>query len=334
MAILNWNGRKLLEQFLPSVTTHCPDYASVYVIDNASTDDSVDYLAQHFPQVNVILLDRNYGFAGGYNLGLKQISAEYFILLNSDVEVTENWIDPVIRMMDEDPSIAGAQPKIRAFHRPDEFEYAGAAGGYLDKWGFPFCRGRIFYVFEKDQGQYNDAREIFWATGCALFMRSELYARAGGLDEDFFAHMEEIDLCWRLKNMGYSFYYHPGSTVFHVGGGTLLMGTPKKTFLNFRNNLMLMTKNLPKRKFLPLLILRLFVDGVAALSFLPHAHGWGNFWAVFRAHMSYYRNFTATLRKRKTIPKRSVSCIYRKSIVWQFYALKKRKFSELGDHFT
>lgn len=334
VAILNWNGSKLLRQFLPSVIEHSPDYSQIYVIDNASSDDSVQVLQQEFPSVRIIQLDKNYGFAGGYNKGLSQIEAEYFILLNSDVEVTPNWMEPMVNLLDKNPTIAGCQPKIRAYHRRDEFEYAGAAGGYLDKWCYPFCRGRIFYVFEKDEGQYDDIREIFWASGCALLIRAELYTEVGGLDEAFFAHMEEIDLCWRIKNRGYSFYFHPESLVYHVGGGTLIMGSPRKTFLNFRNNLMLMTKNLPKRKFLPLLILRLYLDGIAAISFLPNPHGVGNFFAVFRAHISFYWHFFSTLKKRLKIPKRPVSCMYRKSVVYAFYGRKQRKFSELDGGFT
>lgn len=334
VVILNWNGKKLLEQFLPSVISSSAPYARIYVADNASTDDSLAFLKTSFPEVSVIAMDQNRGFASGYNIALSEVKAEYFVLLNSDVEVTPGWIEPIIELMDSRPEIAACQPKIRAQRQKDEFEYAGAAGGFLDKWGYPFCRGRIFHIFEKDQGQYDDVHEIFWASGAAMFVRSNLYFEAGGLDEDFFAHMEEIDLCWRLKNMGYLVYYHPRSLVYHVGGGTLTMGTPRKTYLNFRNNLQLMSKNLPKRKFIPLIFLRLVLDGIAALSFLPNANGWGNFWAVFKAHISYYTLLPKVMKKRRTIHQRKVSCIYRKSVVYMFYVKKIRSFTALGNYFT
>lgn len=334
VVILNWNGRKLLEQFIPSVVRHSTGDVRVYLADNHSDDDSIAYVRQHHPEVEIVALDRNWGFAAGYNRALEQISAEYYVLLNSDVEVTEGWIAPIVQLLDANPTIAACQPKIRSWRQKDEFEYAGAAGGYIDKWGYPFCRGRIFHVFEKDQGQYDDVREIFWASGAALFIRADKYHEVGGLDEDFFAHMEEIDLCWRLKNNGYTVYFHPGALVYHVGGGTLLMGTPRKTFLNFRNNLQLMSKNLPKRKFLPLIFLRMILDGIAALSFLPNKNGWGNFWAVIKAHFSYYGLLPALMRKRKSIPKRKVSCIYKGSVVYRFFVKKQRTFSALGDYFS
>jgi len=324
----------LLAQFLPSVIQHSLEFAEVIVADNASTDDSVSFVKENFPSVRIITLDRNWGFAAGYNKALEQVDAEYYILLNSDVEVTADWINPVVALMDSDATIAACQPKIRSYRKKEEFEYAGAAGGFIDKWGYPFCRGRIFHVFEEDKGQYDDIREVFWASGAALFVRAELYRKAGGLDEDFFAHMEEIDLCWRLKNMGYSVYFHPQSLVYHVGGGTLLMGTPRKTFLNFRNNLQLMSKNLPKRKFIPLILLRLVLDGIAAISFLPNPNGWGNFRAVFRAHFSYYWLFPRLMKKRRNIPHRKVSCIYRQSVVYLFFVKKVRSFSQLGDYFS
>lgn len=334
VVILNWNGEKLLQQFLPAVIEHSPAYADIYVADNASSDASIQVIKEHFPGIKIIALKKNWGFAAGYNRALEQINAEYYVLLNSDVEVTQGWVDPIIALMDSDSSIVACQPKIRAYHRKDEFEYAGAAGGFIDKWGYPFCRGRIFHIFEKDEGQYDQVTEIFWASGAALFIRSKQYHEIGGLDEDFFAHMEEIDLCWRLKNKGHKIYFHPGSLVYHVGGGTLLMGSPKKTFLNFRNNLMLMTKNLPKRSFLPLLFLRMVLDGVAAISFLPYKNGIKNAWAVFVAHMSYYFYFFRTMKKRKQVPNRKVGRIYKKSVVFDFFLRKKRKYSELRGEFT
>jgi GT2 family glycosyltransferase len=334
VVILNWNGEKLLQQFLPAVLQYSPAYTEVYVADNASTDASIAIVQQKFPSVKIIALKTNWGFAAGYNRALEHINAEYYVLLNSDVEVTQGWIEPMLELLDSNKKIAACQPKIRAYNRKDEFEYAGAGGGFIDKWCYPFCRGRIFHVFEKDEGQYDQVTEVFWASGAALFIRSEVYHQVGGLDEDFFAHMEEIDLCWRIKNIGYQVYFHPGSLVYHVGGGTLLMGSPKKTFLNFRNNLMLMTKNLPKRSFLPLLFLRMILDGVAAISFLPHKNGLKNAWAVFVAHMSYYFYFFRTMRKRKNVPNRKVGRIYKKSVVFDFFIRKKRKFSELDGEFT
>lgn len=334
IVILNWNGKKLLEKFLPSVVEHSPLYSNIYIADNASTDDSVSFVKSKYPQIGIIELKKNWGFAAGYNKALEQIKAEYYVLLNSDVEVTEKWVEPIVELMDQNPDIGACQPKIRAYNQRDEFEYAGAAGGFIDKWGYPLCRGRIFNVFEKDHGQYDDVREIFWASGAAMFVRSSVYKKAEGLDEDFFAHMEEIDLCWRMKNMGYRVYFHYQSLVFHVGGGTLTMGTPHKTYLNFRNNLQLLTKNLPKRKFLPLILLRLILDGIAAVSFLPNPSGWGNFWAVFKAHINFYINLPRTLKKRKKIPKRPVSCIYRKSVVSMFFIHKIKSFSGLGDFYT
>jgi len=334
VVILNWNGEKLMRQFLPAVLQNSPDYADIYVADNASTDGSVEMLKKEFPTVKIIALKQNWGFAAGYNRALEHIDTPYYVLLNSDVEVTPGWIEPIIALMDQDKNIAACQPKIRAFHRKDEFEYAGAGGGYIDKWCYPFCRGRIFHIFEKDEGQYDQITEVFWASGAALFIRSEVYHSVGGLDEDFFAHMEEIDLCWRIKNIGHNVYFHPESLVYHVGGGTLLMGSPKKTFLNFRNNLMLMTKNLPKRSFFPLLFLRMILDGIAAISFLPHKNGLKNAWAVFVAHMSYYFYFFRTMKKRKNVPNRKVGRIYKNSVVFEFFIKKKRKFSDLKGDFT
>ena len=249
VVILNWNGKSFLEKFLPSVFACNSSYAEIIVADNASTDDSVSFLKSKYPQIKIIQNSSNGGFAKGYNDALKLVEAEYYVLLNSDVEVTPNWIDSVIQLMDTDKSIAACQPKIRAFDDKKSFEYAGAGGGFIDKYGYPFCRGRILDTLEEDKGQYNDVREVFWATGACLFVRSECYHKVNGFDEDFFAHMEEIDLCWRLKNLGYKIMYSPNSTVFHVGGGTLNKTSPKKTYLNFRNNLILLCKNHPPKYF-------------------------------------------------------------------------------------
>ncbi len=245
VVILNWNGKKFLEEFLPSVIKYSSDAADIIVADNASEDDSVDFLKKNFPQVKIILNEQNYGFAEGYNKALSKVEAKYYILLNSDIEVSKDWIEPVISCMEKDEKIGACQPKIRSLHEPEMFEYAGASGGFIDKLGYPFCRGRLFHTLEKDNGQYDDKKEVFWATGACLFVRSDLYNKLGGLDSDFFAHMEEIDYCWRLKNYGYKVYVCPESIVYHVGGGTLPKAPYCKTYLNFRNNLTLLYKNLP-----------------------------------------------------------------------------------------
>jgi len=256
VVILNWNGKKFLEKFLPAVIEKSSASADVYVADNCSSDDSVCFLKQKFPQVKIIKNKKNYGFSAGYNQALKQIEAEYFVLLNSDIEVTDNWIEPVINLMESDKTIGACQPKLMSFNDKSLFEYAGAAGGFIDKYGYPFCRGRLFQTIEEDKNQYNDTIEIFWATGACLFVRAEIFKKLGGLDDDFFAHMEEIDICWRMKNAGYKIMYCPNSTVYHVGGGTLHKSNAKKTYLNFRNNLSLLFKNLPNKDFYKIFILR------------------------------------------------------------------------------
>lgn len=332
VVILNWNGKKFLEQFLPSVVKNTPASAEVIIADNASSDDSVSWLQQHYPSIRIIRNSVNGGFAKGYNDALKEVNAEYFVLLNSDVEVTENWLDPVIALMDNDPKIAACQPKIRAFHDRDEFEYAGAAGGFIDKWGYPFCRGRMFDTYETDEGQYDDTCEVFWATGACLFMRASAWKEAEGLDEDFFAHMEEIDLCWRLRNRGWKVMYCADSIVYHVGGGTLSKQSPRKTFLNFRNNLVLLLKNhAPGWLFLKI-FLRMVIDGIASVKFVltgDFAHGW----QVQMAHMSFYGRLFSTLKKRKKLKKEiqhyATSSIYEGNIVWQYYIKGKKKFSDL-----
>ncbi|HEX9615036.1 MAG TPA: glycosyltransferase family 2 protein, partial [Bacteroidota bacterium] len=247
VVVLNWNGKDLLERFLPILVRHTSGNAEIVIADNGSTDDSVDYVRKTFPPVRTILLGKNLGFAGGYNEALKQVEAEYYVILNSDVEVTEGWIESIITMMEGDPRIGACQPKILDIRVRNRFEYAGAAGGFIDVLGYPFCRGRILNSFEEDRGQYDDMKEVFWATGAALFIRSKLFRQAGGFDEDFFAHMEEIDLCWRIKHLGYRVMACPSSTVYHLGGATLDQGNPRKTFLNFRNGLILLFKNHPRR---------------------------------------------------------------------------------------
>jgi len=300
VVILNWNGKKFLEKFLPSLVTHSSDKAEIIVADNASSDESVNYLKSGFPTVRIIQHDKNYGFAKGYNLALEQVESDYYILLNSDIEVTPDWIQPVIDLMESDASIAACQPKIRSYTEPEKFEYAGAAGGFIDKYGYPFCRGRMFLSIEEDKGQYDDAIEIFWATGACIFVRAALFHKFGGLDEDFFAHMEEIDFCWRLKNEGYKIMYCPYSVVYHIGGGTLPKVSWRKTYLNFRNNCILLYKNLPDNLLIEVFAKRLILDGIAAMKFLITA-GFKDFFAVSKAHFSFYRTIRKTRQKRKSV---------------------------------
>lgn len=327
VVILNWNGKSFLEKFLPDVVRYSQQ-ATVYVADNASTDDSVSFVREHHPEVKLIETGANLGFAGGYNMALENLNEEYFVLLNSDVEVTEEWLRPIINLMDSDLTIAGCQPKILQYDRKTHFEYAGAVGGFIDRFGYPFCRGRIFEKTEEDHGQYNDVREVFWATGASLFVRSSVYKELGGLDADFFAHMEEIDLCWRIKRAGYKVMVEPRSIVYHVGGGTLQRSNPHKTFLNFRNGLELLLKNLPKYQLLPIVFVRMVLDGIAAAKFLALGNP-TDFWAVFRAHMAVYSRVRKTLRKRSGKYERMTG-IYRGSIVIQHFLRGKKKFSELS----
>ena len=338
VVILSWNGRKFLEQFLPSVVATTYANADIYVADNFSTDDSVAFVKEHFPTVNVIALPENYGFPGGYNVALREVKADYYVLLNQDVEVTPGWIEPVIALMLSKPDCGAAQPKLRAFLNKKEFEYAGGAGGYMDAFGYPFCKGRLFDVMEEDQGQYDAPAEIFWASGAAMFIKANLYHELGGLDEYFFAHMEEIDLCWRLKNAGYSIWYCPDSIVYHVGGGSLPQGNPKKTYLNFRNNLILLYKNLPVGKVWPILIARFFLDFAALLRSLVSGNS-ADAAAISRAHRHFVSNLSwfrkrriaddANLRKL-SIGAQNQKGTYKGSIVWQFFAAGKKKFSELA----
>jgi GT2 family glycosyltransferase len=332
VVILNWNGKGFLEKFLPQVIACNASFSEIIVADNASSDDSVAFLKQHYPQVRIVQNSSNGGFAKGYNDALKHIDAEYYVLLNSDVEVTRGWIEPVIKLMDSDPDIAACQPKIRSYAHREQFEYAGAAGGFIDKYTYPFCRGRIFDSYEEDRGQYDDVREIFWATGACLFIRSSVFHKAAGFDEDFFAHMEEIDLCWRIKNLGHKIMYCPHSTVFHVGGGTLSKTSPRKTYLNFRNNLVLMCKNHDPGYFTLKLLARMVLDGVAGMKFL-FSGDVKHFIAVIKAHFSFYGSFGKTMAKRRALKKNikqfTTTAIYRRSIVMDYYLRGKKKFSEL-----
>ncbi|WP_332025692.1 glycosyltransferase family 2 protein [Kaistella sp.] len=296
IAILNWNGKNWLEKFLPNVILHSEN-TDVYVIDNASTDDSVLFLKLNFPQVKIIQNKENQGFAGGYNEGLKKINAEIYCLLNSDVEVTENWLKPVLDLFQKDLKIAAVQPKILDYNRRNFFEFAGAAGGFIDNLGYPYCRGRVFENIEEDKGQFDDETEIFWASGCCLFIRSEDFRKQNGFDARFFAHQEEIDLCWRLKNDGKKIFYTGKSTVYHVGGGTLNKQSAQKTFLNMRNNLSMLVKNLPFSVVFWIILSRLILDGAAALYF-AFKNGLPHLWAVLRAHFSFYAELPETIKLR------------------------------------
>lgn len=332
IVILNWNGREFLERFLPGVVRHSSSPGvKIIVADNGSSDDSVEFIRNKFKKVEIIELDKNYGFAGGYNKAFEKINSEYYILLNSDVEVSENWIEPIIKKMDNDPVVAAAMPKILSYHERSQFEYAGAAGGFIDKWGYPFCRGRILNNIEPDNNQYNNSIEIFWASGACLFIRSKIFHDAGGFDDDFFAHMEEIDLCWRIKNLGYKIYCYPCSQVYHIGGGTLPNETPSKLFLNFRNSLWLLLKNLPAKKLYPVLLIRRILDGLAAMKFYLTLD-WRKGNAVFKAHLSYYKHFRKMKQKRKSSDfknKDLPSSVYKKSILISYFLKKKKTFNEL-----
>lgn len=332
VVILNWNGKQLLSDFLPGVIKSRYANLQLVVGDNASTDGSVDYVRTNFPDIQVIVNDHNYGFAEGYNRILKQVSADYYVLLNSDVEVPENWIEPVIKAMEADSRIAAAQPKIKWQKNKTQFEYAGAAGGFLDINAFPFCRGRIFDQVEDDLGQYNDVKEIFWASGAAFFIKRAQWEETGGLDPDLFAHMEEIDLCWRLKNLGYQIIYCPDAEVYHVGGGTLAANSPYKVFLNFRNNLMIMQKNLPALEAVWSITLRMTIDFVAWIQFL--IKGETKFaLAVNKAHFQFLANLKKTGNKRakKQLTYSKHTGVYHSSVVWSYFIKGIRNFSQLKD---
>jgi GT2 family glycosyltransferase len=334
IVILNWNGKNHLQLFLPSVIAYTPQEAEIIVADNASTDDSIAFLQKEFPQVKILRNPTNGGFAAGYNTALQHIKAEYYVLLNSDVEVTNGWIDAPIAAMEKDRQIAACQPKIKSFLNKAYFEHAGAAGGFIDKYGYAFCRGRVFEQVEKDNGQYDDECEIFWATGACMFIRSAAFHQAGGFDPDFFAHMEEIDLCWRLKRSGFKIIYIPTAEVYHLGGGTLNYLSPNKTFLNFRNSLFLLLKNLPPEKLLTVLLIRMVLDGIAAIKFLTQG-GFNHFFAVLKAHFYFYRSFAKFYKKRQVnIGSKITSKIYLSSIVWQHFINGKKKFSQLSINYS
>ncbi|WP_421805683.1 glycosyltransferase family 2 protein [Flagellimonas sp.] len=326
VVILNWNGEALLERFLPSVLEYSKG-TDVYVVDNASTDGSVAYVAQHYPNINIIQNSSNGGFAKGYNEGLQHVKADVYCLLNSDVEVTPDWLEPIKNTFSTQPEAAIIQPKILDLMRKDHFEYAGAAGGFLDKFGYPFCRGRIFQTIEKDEGQYDDIREVFWATGACMFIKSDVFWSLGGFDEDYFAHQEEIDLCWRAQNAGHKVFYVGHSHVYHLGGSTLSNMNPKKTFLNFRNSLYSITKNLPRRQAWPIVFIRLLLDAIAALRFIFQLK-FDHCFAILRAHFSFYGNFIKMYRKREKanfILKYYVAT----SIVWSYFVHQIKNFNIL-----
>jgi GT2 family glycosyltransferase len=330
VVILNYNGEKLLPQFLPSVVQHSPQ-AEIIIADNASNDESVAIIRQNFPGIRLILLDKNYGFCGGYNRALEQVEADYCVLLNSDIEVTPRWLDPIIEMMDNDPDVASVQPKILSYTSRNKFEHAGAAGGYIDSLGYPFCRGRIFDHVEEDHGQYNDEREIFWSSGACMVIRSSVFKALEGFDEDFFAHMEEIDLCWKLHRRNLKVMYCGKSSVFHVGAGTLGYDNPRKTYLNFRNGLSLIYKHLGPTELIYKLPLRILLDWVAALHFAIGSDA-RNAVAILNAHRDFFANIGRDKQKRKKIrrdnPGYSQTGMMKGSVVFNFYILKRKIFPQ------
>jgi GT2 family glycosyltransferase len=325
VVILNWNGILLLEKFLPSLLKYSAE-ATIYVADNASTDDSISFVKAFFPAVQIVKNDSNLGFADGYNQALKYIDAEIYALVNSDIEVTENWLQPIIKMFESEPDTAIIQPKILDFKRKEYFEYAGAAGGFIDQYGYPYCRGRIFDALEKDIGQYDDHCQIFWASGACFFIRSQVYKDLNGFDGEFFAHQEEIDLCWRAFNKGNKIKYNSESVVYHIGGATLQQGNPKKTFLNFRNSLLMLTKNLPKEQLYKILLGRMLLDGIAGIQFLVQGKP-KHFFAILKAHWSFYGLFMAYYKKRNKFQHTEYYNV--KSIVYLYFIRKIIVFNDL-----
>jgi len=326
IVILNWNGQKLLEQFLPSVVDFSSKEATIYIADNDSTDSSINYVKSSFPSIKIIENDINGGYAKGYNDALKSIDADIYCLLNSDVEVTQNWLKPVIDIFKSEKNTAIIQPKLLDFKNKTKFEYAGAAGGFIDLFGYPYCRGRVFNHLETDKAQFNDVKEIFWASGACLFIRAKVYHQLEGFDEDYFAHQEEIDLCWRTQNIGYKIKYVGSSLVYHVGGATLQQANPHKTYLNFRNSLLNVVKNVPKKWFLFVIFSRLLLDGIAGIKFIIELRPIHT-WAIIKAHYSFYKNLNKFLKKRKKILKKEDYNLHT-SIVWQYFALGRKKFHQ------
>lgn len=333
IVILNWNGIGFLKKFLGTVVQYSSDQETVVcVADNGSTDGSQDWVAQNFSEVMLLRLGENYGFAGGYNRAIDQIDAQYFVLLNSDIEVTTGWLTPMVRYMDNNPDTASCQPKILSYNQKDYFEHAGAAGCFIDKYGYPFCRGRILNIVEKDSGQYDSGIDVFWSSGACMIVRSDAWKKCGGFDASFFAHMEEIDLCWRFHKAGYRVHFLPESVIYHVGGGTLPYNSPMKTYLNFRNSLFLLYKNLPDDKLSDILFKRRLLDGLAAIYFLFKG-SLSSFRAVWRAHMDYYKALEALREKRKLVSKLEVAhhneSLLNKSIVFEFYIKGHKTYDSL-----
>ena len=322
IVVLNWNGVELLKQFLPSIVQHS-EQATIYLADNNSKDDSITIVKEQFPSIKIIQNDANYGYANGYNMALKNVEEEYYALVNSDIEVTENWLDPILSIFDNKPEIAIIQPKILDFKNKSNFEYAGAAGGFIDQYGFPFCRGRVFATIENDNQQYDDEQEIFWASGACFFIRKEVYQKLNGFDGDFFAHQEEIDLCWRAFNLGYKVNYTYKSVVYHVGAATLNQSNPKKTFLNFRNSLVMLVKNLPKSKLISVIFIRLCLDGLAGIQFILKGK-FKHCFAILKAHFYFYHLISKNLQKRNSSQKENY--YHTKSIVYSYFIRNIRMF--------
>lgn len=327
IVILNWNGRKLISEFLPSIVKCSYSIADIYVADNASNDDSVVFIQENFPEVSIISNPSNGGYAKGYNDALKHIKADIYCLINSDVEVTENWLSPILDVFSKESNTAIIQPKILDYKDKSKFEYAGAGGGFIDFFGYPYCRGRVFNHLETDRGQFDDTAQIFWASGACFFVRSEVYHELHGFDEKYFAHQEEIDLCWRTQNLGYDITYVGASTVYHVGGATLQESNPQKTYLNFRNSLLNIVKNIPPRYFLIVVLSRLLLDGVAGIKFIVELRPIHT-WSILKAHASFYSKLFSYLKLRRTI-KKNHSYFRHFSVVWKYFVLRRRTFSSL-----
>ncbi len=327
IVILNWNGKKLLKQFLPSIVKFSAELADIYVADNASSDDSVSFIKEYFPSVKIIENTSNGGYAKGYNDALQSIDTDIYCLINSDVEVSEGWLNPVVEVFRKEANTAIIQPKLLDYKDKTKFEYAGAGGGFIDLYGYPYCRGRVFNNLETDNGQFDDISEIFWASGACFFIRSEIYHQLGGFDEDYFAHQEEIDLCWRIQNEGYQIKYVGTSTVYHVGGATLQESNPTKTFLNFRNSLLNVIKNIPKRWFLFVVFSRLILDGITGIKFVFELRPIHTF-AILKAHLSIYWNFFKFLKKRRKLQKKHHYNLHT-SIVWQYFIMGRNLFKNL-----
>jgi GT2 family glycosyltransferase len=325
VVILNWNGKDLLEKFLPSVLAYSSE-ANIYVADNASTDASLSMVSSQFPEIKIIHNKKNFGFAQGYNEALHHVQEPYLALVNSDIEVTPNWLTPIFSIFENNPNTAIIQPKILDYKKKTHFEYAGAGGGYIDQYGYAFCRGRIFDTIEEDLGQYNDTTSIFWASGACFFIRKSVFNNLGGFDNDFFAHQEEIDLCWRALNQGFQIQYCGISTVYHVGGATLQEGNPQKTYLNFRNSLLMLTKNLPSNKLFPILFLRLFLDGIAGVNFL-FQRKFSHIYAIIKAHFSFYILLFKMLKKRGDFQQHDYFKV--NSIVYLYFIKKGKVFASL-----